>query len=634
MKNINENILNSKYKLALTIKSTEINENLNCILELNTKNLILKFKQKKTSDQTIMNFLNFMAPIYCCETVKEKILSLNFSLIEKLFMDETNKIILNIINPVFKKRIKIIINTIEKCNFFLTAKLKNEKIVILIKTINELIEKEKCSMLDRIFYFTKNLLNISNGKCLGNIYDNESLIKALIEGKKYYDKSIKELIKQENLRISVNNKIQSESFYFKNENYFSVGCVNIDFYYFASFDCRIQNIKECFRVNINEIIELFLDLNLIDKKIIDKGKDKIFFLVDKQVENYNNKNNDLNKDLINKNKFDDNKICDFMDFIYFGSKRKKSDFFATSIKKNHKSELVNEPAANKDSKSNVGPAKKFEIKFNLFNELSNPNKIKVKFSSSILHKKSNKSIDNLVFNKQIKILKKELKLNNSHYVTQEQYQSSLFKLLSLKFAFEKTQRPSNLLNKTHFIPKNRINYFGIMENKLLNKKSTKKQMLKSIKIISQTKINQTQKEKEGVLIEKEFKENQDTNYNSEQEKLHQKEILKIKPNNLIDKINLLKSKHLFSVNNSIDEIFNNTIEVITRKYFEFLFEEFFEKTFLYQKDNNGFLKMDSLLSLFFYIRGIKYVVMQDNLQKDYIEFLETEFDKNKKTLKA
>lgn len=602
--NPNENILNSKYRVGMIIKINDKFQSFSCFLEPNYRYLIFRFQASKNQEQTIKQLFQLLSPIFC-ETEKDKMIYLNYSFIDCFTIDEAKKINFNVINPIFKRKIKMIFTSIEKSNLVFSTKLNYGKSVNLIKTLNGLIIKEKHKMIDRIFYYTRDLLNISNGKSLGKIFDNDSLFKSFVEGKKYYDKSIKELIRQEKIKISINKRIMSESIYF--DNYLSTA-YNSEFKLnYTLFDNLIQNVKESLMANLDDYIELFLGVNLIDKQIIERGKENIYYL--------------------NENTNCDNGNCDFRALIFFGSKGNKPDFFLSNSKQDpNKPEPEN--IEKEDRKLHAEKLKRFEIKFNLFKESKN-NERKIIFNSSILQRKSTKDEIKVPFVKENENELNEKRSNNSDTTEKKHIRSSFMNSLNLDFCLEKTDWSSALMNKTPDFKKHRLRLSdSVVNNKIEHACDEKEKANKKSSLNCKIQSNNDLK-----ILTKEHQGNLETGCNSEPDKTPHREAYKLNPNNIADKINTLKNKHLFSINSSIDEIFNNTIEVIARKYFEYSFEEFFEKTFKYQKDNNGFLKLDSLLSLFFYIRGIKYLVMEDNLQIDYSEFLEKEFEKNIKRMK-
>ena len=78
-----------------------------------------------------------------------------------------------------------------------------------------------------------------------------------------------------------------------------------------------------------------------------------------------------------------------------------------------------------------------------------------------------------------------------------------------------------------------------------------------------------------------------------------------------------KKLHSFVPPTNTQNIFFNTAEIIHRKFFEFIFEEFLGKIFTYEKDNDNLIKLDSLYNYFVYLRGMKNILF---IEKNRIYF--------------
>jgi hypothetical protein len=611
---INENMLNHKYKVLFTFKAFEKEINLNSIIKFNSVNLIVKLPSKKNSVETIQELLKIITPIYHQTEKDNKIIHINYSLIDNFYLDETNKINIIIINPILKKTIKFFIKTIEKCNLVFGSKLKDNKIILLIRTINELIQNEKIDMVNKIFYFTKSLLDISNRKNLGTVIDNDILIKSFMEGKKYYNKSIAELIKRQKIKHCISKRIISESFY-HSENYFLDENINEIDYNNSRFDYLIPEIKLSLIEKINEVIEFFIDINLKENETIDNEKDD---------ENKSLKNNIQMGDIVN---------CNFQQNSNFFYKIKNAKILGCQNIEDRKTNNFDKKLG--DSNLNTeSTIKSKKIKFNLFKEI-HIHQQKIKFNSSILDTHSKKSKKHFALKRHPCNKENKSKLNFTDNAIKHKLRISSSKLLEYNLDNDNPAISYKLLNKTHFNFKHNFKLLK-EKNKVINLTNDKEDN-KFIENNYQNDFNESKKIENGLSKSKiKIKENQNKDYkatkeNSEQCKMRLIDIKIAQQNALTEKINHLKERHLFSVNSSIDEVFSNTIEVIIRKYFEVLFEGFFEKTFIYKKDN-GFLNLDSFFSILFYIKELKYIVMQDNMQKEYIEILQTEFHKNFKQM--
>jgi len=652
MKN-NENILNSKYKITFIINDFINSSNINAFLEFSKNCIMLKFIKKKLLEENIQNLLAILYPLYN-ETEKDNILYIPYYLIQKILLDEKNQINLIIVNPIFRRKVSLVLNIIEKCNFFLCSKLNDNQITFLLINVNKFIKNEKNSMIDKIYYFSKNFLEVSNPKNIEMIFkynDNCLLIKAISEGKKYYENSTKQLIKHEKFKYD----------FLKNINLNIINNLTNHVYEYASYENILPDIKKHLNWNLFEILIIFNEINLIDKNSIynkygyetmdfDKysegiNLEKIEFLV-------NNKNN---PDFFN------NEIFNYDKYIFFGTARKNHEI---SNKFMNSKEIKIENVINTTPRRDI-LFNKLDIKYNLFEESNFDKELRngsyrIKFHSSIIKKNSNFESE--------KEKTSRNNINNELFQTLKQNHNSK-KTPNYEFNENREMREPIIKENLNVIEtiadineincNNKDNNLNVDKNIISEKEMINEISRKDIKFSEKNEIailknltyrdyldkdrSKRSQNKEEIdelkfnnvfFFEEDFKKNTQVPNNviSEKNNLYNK-YKNPKTKSIFDKINELKNKHLFSTNSTIYEIFNNTIEVIIRKYFEYCFEEFFEKAFIYQKDNNGFLKLDSLISFLFYIRGLKYLVMPENLQQDYIEFLQLQIQKIKDEVK-
>ena len=88
-------------------------------------------------------------------------------------------------------------------------------------------------------------------------------------------------------------------------------------------------------------------------------------------------------------------------------------------------------------------------------------------------------------------------------------------------------------------------------------------------------------------------------------------------NEVLKHIDEGKKLHTFVPPINTQNIFFNTAEIIHRKFFEYIFEEFLGKIFSYEKDNDNLIKLDSLYNYFVYLRGMKNILF---IEKNRIYF--------------
>ncbi len=268
---INESIFNSRYKISFVINNLENNIPIVSHLEFTLKYLIIKVHSKKKNKEVIDQFIEMLSPIHY-ENDRDYIVYINYSFIDKFNRDEKNFISMVLINPLFKRKIILVINSIEKCNLIFSSKLKNDQIISLIKMIDCLKENEKSTMHENIFHFTKNLLEIANSKSSVSIIDNKLLVNSFFEGKKYYEKSVKELIKKDRVKSDIHKKILVKNKDFK----MMKNIINLnqdgEEYEYANYETLLSNIFERFTENLIEFLELFFNINLLDNNFLNYEK--------------------------------------------------------------------------------------------------------------------------------------------------------------------------------------------------------------------------------------------------------------------------------------------------------------------------------------------------------------------------
>jgi hypothetical protein len=72
-----------------------------------------------------------------------------------------------------------------------------------------------------------------------------------------------------------------------------------------------------------------------------------------------------------------------------------------------------------------------------------------------------------------------------------------------------------------------------------------------------------------------------------------------------------KKNHLFLPPNDYLNVIHNTSELCHRKFFEFCFEEYFSRIFLIDKDKFGIIKIDAIITYFYFIKGLKNFLFTD-----------------------
>lgn len=306
--NSNDWILNFKFKINFDIIRAQNLSNIKGLMSFTDHYIIIKLnEEKKRSFSELIK--NLFHPIYFDE---ENNLVINYSFIEK-FQSQNGIIEITINNPITKMNINMNISSIEKNNFLFNSSLKVEEINNISKFLKLKIVSEIKHLIEEFLIMInifKDILDKSNNK---NILLEEKIIKAINETKKYYEKNIKELKKQNHIKNDINKKILKDKINSKQVDRNSISLLSqIEPENYASFELILPDLKNRGSKLLEENINLFFEItslenNILNLKKVDKSKvsDNLKNIQTKNLETKESyyKNNNFNPNSNKKNNY-------------------------------------------------------------------------------------------------------------------------------------------------------------------------------------------------------------------------------------------------------------------------------------------------------------------------------------------
>lgn len=533
----------------------------------NSRNFVIKFSlnDSKFHTKKFNTIEKFFFPFFL-ENSSTKDYFINYTFIKEIFLNDLGQINLIITNPKKNFGIFLIFTNFQKNNLF-SRKINPEILRNLLIDINGLIKIERKLFFENFLNFMKNIFT-----------KNSFFENAIYQGKIYYEKSNKEFLLKEKFNKNFKKKILNEN----------------------NFDNKNEN-EENFGLEKNE------DFILIEKKA--------FYLLQKNLEIF----------ILMNLKIKSEKEINESDLFFF---KLKKNVFAKEIKKENNISFGEKNKKNKKNNSTnftdrSKGRKKFEINFNLFDEIdkekdkdkNNENspiikRSKIRFNSIILDSVNKKKLYYIINNPENLIENNEENFNFNNNNNTE----------------SKEEKLNNSNNSKNEIPDKEEEKIVLITKSSLFKK----------KIITEKEKTNENPEKNNSPIKSNFSNDSILTKNSEFFKnfgIKNSFIKEENEKNLIQKINKFKEKHLFFLNLSKKEILLNTIEFSFRKYFEFLFEFYFENFFEIQKDKIGNLKIDSIYNFLFYLINTKNSIFDEEMKKTFSIFFEAELGKLKKLVK-
>jgi hypothetical protein len=586
-----ENLVNTKYKFSFQITSIKSMTEMKGILLFQEHWLNFKITDAngKTTEEKLKKkdiFKNILKPVFYSEA--EDSFYLNYSLIKSISLVE-NRINLEIFNPANPISISIIMFKVELVGMVFNKNLNFEGLTSFTKFIKLKISTETKHLIEQFLLFF-NVLKEGLYSSSSLKQSDDRILKCLTLSKKYYEKNIVELKKQEKIKSKVIRKIfnSKEDVVQTNVNKTIVGEENqkeANLSNNSNISNNLSNNNSIFNFNNNVLSSILPDgnsqycsfeyiykeikgktINLIENSII------LFFQIaslEMTIINFKN----LNKEKVS-------------------SQLRSINQYDTKIQKNASINLY------KSTSNQIANNRSLDMNRNILN-----------VNTSFDKKNMNRSIN--IANDGSNILNQ---LNRGYN--------------------EKASKGNNILQdekEYKDINSTKTSSMKDKESESSNKKYSSTQNFKSL-IIQESMTVETPKfcgknlhppvshySSSSMMKQPQTPNTTNTVENRSEnlvkENLSYPQILK--------KIEDAKLEHAFMPTNDYYNVFHNTLEIAHRKFFELSFEDFFPKIFTLEKDSNNLIKLDSIYNQFIYLRGLKNLLFTE---KNKIFFSNVFFD--------
>jgi len=274
--NLNNNtILNSdwlynlKFKITFDIIKVQNLNNVKGFICFCEHNLLIKIIEDKKKANITDIIKNLFHPIFHDE---ENYFHINYCLIEKI--NSQNGILeISLKNPVSRKIFYINISSIEKINLLYSTYLKVEEINKIAKFISNKIISEIKNKIEDFLLMINSFKETIDQSIDKNLLIEERTYKSFIEAKKFYEKNIKELKKQNQIKNDINKKILKAKINAKQIDRVSISLLSqIESSNYASFELILLDLKNRGLKLIEEKITLFFEITNLEKNILNLKK--------------------------------------------------------------------------------------------------------------------------------------------------------------------------------------------------------------------------------------------------------------------------------------------------------------------------------------------------------------------------
>lgn len=582
-----ENLINTKYKFSFQINSIKsINEMKGALLlQEHWLNFKITDANGKSTEEKLKKkdiFKNILKPVYYSES--EDSFYINYSLIKEISLVE-NKINLEIFNPSNPISISIIIYKLELVGIVFNKNLNFEGLTSFIKFLHTKVSYETKYLIEQFLLFF-NVLKEGLYSSTSLKQSDDRILKCLCLSKKYYEKNLVEVKKQDKIKSKVIRQIfNSKEEGNPNANKTIIGEENQKETNLSNNSNISNNISNngIFNSNILSIIlpdgntqycsfeYIYKEIkgktiNLIENSII------LFFQIaslEMTIINFKN----LNKEKVS-------------------SQLRTVNLHDSKFQKNASINLY------KSSSNHLVNNRSLDMNRNILTANTSFDKKNMNRSTNIVNDGSNiLNHLNRGYNE------KERKENNIMHEEKEFKDINSTKTSSLKDKESESSSKKKICKE---------NFKNILLHESLTVETPKfcgKTLNPSGSHYSSTSMNkQPQTPNTTNTIE-------NRSENLIKENLSYPQILK--------KIEEAKMEHAFMPTNDYYNVFHNTLEIAHRKFFELSFEDFFPKIFTIEKDSNNLIKLDSIYNQFIYLRALKNLLFTE---KNKIFFSNVFFD--------
>jgi hypothetical protein len=295
--------LGSKFRAFFDITTLKSFTGLKALLTIQEHYLVFKITDyskfnNETKEKNFDIFYNLLKPIY---VEADDNIFINYGIIKSVqFVDL--KIRLEIYNPAYLTTINVILYNIESVGLIMNKTLNKDGLTKLYSFFTTRMHIETKVLIDQFLLFFNMLRSEVDPNVIRYIHEDR-FYRAIFESKKYYEKSINELKKQDKLKISVNKKILLNTrIKYNNDltvpqrdlsgnivNYSDIETTLNDYFY-HDFEALFNDIKVKASKMIDETIIIFLHISTLEADLINLKKINKVKVAD-QLRTINNEDN-------------------------------------------------------------------------------------------------------------------------------------------------------------------------------------------------------------------------------------------------------------------------------------------------------------------------------------------------------
>lgn len=272
--NANDWIINTKFKIIFDVSRIQNLNDIKGLITFTEHFLIIKINEDKKKSKFFEVIKNMLNPIYCDE---DNQIFLNYCLI-KSFITQNGQLDIIFTNPVNKRNYNLIIKNIEKNQLLFASSIKIEELNKIAKSVNAKIISEIKNVIEEFLLMITAFKDIIEKALIKDGLLDDKIMRALNEAKKYYEKNIKELKKQNQFKNDINKKILKEKIQAKQADKNSISMLShLEPHNYSTFEMILADLRNRGLKLIEENINLFFEITSLENsalnlKKVDKSK--------------------------------------------------------------------------------------------------------------------------------------------------------------------------------------------------------------------------------------------------------------------------------------------------------------------------------------------------------------------------
>jgi hypothetical protein len=203
--------IGTKYRATFDISIMKSFTGLKALITIQDHYMIFKVTDysklgNDCKDRKFDIFYNLLKPIY---VEGEENILINYGIIKSVKNHE-NRLKLEIFNPSYLTTMGLILYNIESVGILMNKTLNSDGLTRLCNFFNTKIQVESKVLIEQFLLFFNMLRSEIDPNVIKYVHEDR-FYRALFESKKYYEKSVLELKKQDKIKLSMNKRILSDA---------------------------------------------------------------------------------------------------------------------------------------------------------------------------------------------------------------------------------------------------------------------------------------------------------------------------------------------------------------------------------------------------------------------------------------